>query len=75
MANVATEGQLGIRPLPADEYDVYLEHVAFLVASDASSDDVVRYLRAVEYDHMSLTHPSGDKQAFFHAVKKAHDGE
>jgi hypothetical protein len=68
MANVATQEQLGFRPMPEDEYDTYLLHVDALMREGATRDQIADYLSKVERDYLMLPRVAGNKAAFIEAL-------
>ncbi|MGX8011340.1 hypothetical protein ACVDG8_021425 [Mesorhizobium sp. ORM8.1] len=68
MANLASSSELRSRPLPEDEYDIYLLHVIRLVSDGASPLEIGDYLGIVENEYIEMTSPPGSKDAFVNAV-------
>jgi hypothetical protein len=67
----ATKDELGFRPLPADEYDGYLLHIASMVDAGAPSSEMREYLELVEREYLMLSRPSGSKDDFVAALVSA----
>jgi hypothetical protein len=72
MADLSATDTTGFRPLPADEYDVYLLHALAMVEGGSSKSEIVAYLNTVEQEYLMLSQPAGDKGRFVDALFEKH---